>query len=43
MRNSEEGGPGKIRSYWEDKVFKGLSRLHETSTVYSIEPEKDEG
>ena len=43
MRNSEEGGPGKIRSYWEDKVFKGLSRLHETSPVYTIEPEKDEG
>ena len=43
IRNSEKGGPGKIRSYWEDKVYKVLSRLNETSPVYTIEPEKGEG
>ena len=43
VRNSEKGGPGKIRSYWEDKVYKVLSRLHETGPVYTIEPEKGGG
>ena len=43
IRNSEKGGPGKIRSYCEDKVYKVLRRVNETSPVYTIEPEKGEG
>eukprot|EP00795_Rhopilema_esculentum_P009653 gene9653-17414_t len=43
VRNSEKGGPGKIRFYWEDKVYKVLSQFHETSPVYTIEPEKGGG
>ena len=43
IRSLEKGGPGKIRSYWEDKVYKVLSRLNKTSLVHTLEQEKGEG
>ena len=43
VRNTEKGGPGKIRSYWEDTIYKVVNRLKEDSPVYTVEPENGRG
>lgn len=44
VRNlSERGGPGKLRSYWEDKIQVVVQRKGEGSPVYGIKPETGAG
>lgn len=41
LRNlSQRGGPGKLRSHWEDKVYVVVSRKSPDSPVYEITPER---
>ena len=35
----ERGGPGKLRSFWENKGYKVLKRVVEDSPVYQVTPE----
>lgn len=40
VRNlTEKGGPGKLRSFWEDKVYMVAQRKHPDTPVYGIKPE----
>ena len=40
---SERGGPGKLRSYWKDKVHVVVHRKSPESPVYQLKPENGTG
>ncbi len=37
VRNTEKGGTGKMRSYWEQKIYT-VTKIHELVPVYTIRP-----
>uniref|UniRef100_A0A8C5E4S7 Gypsy retrotransposon integrase-like protein 1 n=1 Tax=Gouania willdenowi TaxID=441366 RepID=A0A8C5E4S7_GOUWI len=44
VRNlNEKGGPGKLRSFWEDQVYVVTQRKHHDSPVYELKPENGKG
>ena len=44
LRNvTPRGGPGKLRSHWEQKVYKVLSSVGDTGVVYQIQLEDAKG
>lgn len=44
VRNmSERGGPGKLRSYWEEQIHVVVSQKGENSPVYEVKPERGTG
>ncbi|XP_038130569.1 uncharacterized protein LOC119776319 [Cyprinodon tularosa] len=44
VRNlNEKGGPGKLRAFWEDKVYIVKERKYQDSPVYEIHPESGKG
>lgn len=44
VRNlTEKGGPGKLRSFWEDRVYVVTQRKQPDSPVYEIKPESGKG
>ena len=44
VRNlTPRGGPGKLRSFWEDKIHEVVARKGEGSPVYDVRPESSQG
>lgn len=44
VRNlTEKGGPGKLRSFWEQKVHIVTQRKYPDSPVYEVRPENGQG
>ncbi|KAK7886457.1 hypothetical protein WMY93_026078 [Mugilogobius chulae] len=44
VRNlTEKGGPGKLRSFWEERVYVITQRKQQDSPVYEIKPETGRG
>ena len=44
VRNvNERGGPGKLRSYWEDNVYQIVRRKSNEIPVYEVIPKSGEG
>lgn len=39
----ERGGPGKLRSYWEENIYVVLRRLNDESPVYEVKKENGTG
>ena len=40
---AERGGPGKLRSFWEDQIYDIKNRKGPDSPVYEIKPENEPG
>ena len=43
VQNKEKGGPGKIRSFWEQQVYRITALKGSAGVVYEIQPEDQEG
>ena len=43
VRNFEKGGSGKIRAFWEDRIYTMLKRMNEDGPVYVVQPENGQG
>ena len=42
VRNlNEKGGPGKLRSHWEQKIYRVIKRVEENSPVYHVVSERN--
>ena len=41
IRNVEKGGPGKLRSYWEQDIYVVVDAKSEDGIVYAVRKEKD--
>ena len=41
--NSEKGGPGEIRSYWQDRVYIVIKRMSKECPMYIVQPEDGHG
>ena len=39
----ERGGPGKLRSFWEDKIYIVIRRIEPTGAVYEVQQEDGSG
>ena len=39
----ERGGPGKLRSFWEEKIYIVLNRKGPNAAVYEVRPENQDG
>ena len=39
----ERGGPGKLRSFWEDKVYVVIPRIEATGAVYEVQHKDGSG
>ena len=43
VRNQETRGTGKLRAFWEDKVYIVTKQLDEDNPVYEVKPEEKKG